>query len=98
MKRLVLLIIICIIGYSVYFDIKFGTLPHIAEAKIEKTSEKYYNVQIEPGDTVISLIEKEEGSLPVSIEQIIKDFKKLNNGLEPEKIKIGQTYRLKDYE
>ena len=96
-KKLLIFLGCCIVIYSVYYDLTYGTLPKATPAAVDKTNETYYNIKVEPGDTVISLIEEKEGTLPVPIEQIIKDFRTLNNGLSPEEIKIGQTYKLKNY-
>ena len=97
MKKIVMFIIICIVAYSIYFDISVGTLPAYSSENMDKTNKNYYNIKVEPGDTVLSLIEKKEGTLPVPIEQIIEDFSTLNKGIKPEDIKIGQTYRFKNY-
>ena len=97
MKKFLLFISFCIIAYSVYFDIRVGTLPTYSSEKMDKPDKNYYNIKVEPGDTVLSLIEKNEGTLPVPIEQIIEDFSNLNKGVKPEDIKIGQTYRFKNY-
>ncbi|WP_455662402.1 LysM peptidoglycan-binding domain-containing protein [Pradoshia sp.] len=96
-KKLLIFLGCCIVIYSVYYDLTYGTMPIATPAAVDKTNKTYYNIKVEPGDTVISLIEEKEGTLPVPIEQIIEDFRSLNNGLNPEEIKIGQTYRLKDY-
>ena len=97
MKKIVMFIIICIVAYSIYFDISVGTLPAYSSENMDKPDKNYYNIKVEPGDTVLSLIEKKEGTLPVPIEQIIDDFSELNKGIKPEEIKIGQTYRFKNY-
>ena len=49
-----------------------------------------FEKEVEPGETVISIVEHQiEKPLPVSIEELIQDFRKLNPGQAPEKIQIG---------
>lgn len=97
MKKLLFFVGFCLVAYSIYFDINVGTLPAYSLENMDKTDENYYNIKVEPGDTVLSLVEKKEGTLPVPIDQIIEDFTLLNDGINPEEIKIGQTYRFKNY-
>ena len=97
MKRLILFIGFCTVAYSIYFDISVGTLPAYSSENMDKMNENYYNIKVEPGDTVLSIIEKNEGTIPVPIDQMIEDFSLLNNGMKPEEIEIGQTYRFKNY-
>ncbi|MDF2556374.1 MAG: hypothetical protein K0R71_202 [Bacillales bacterium] len=101
MRRIFLFCFILISIYAVYHDVTKGSLPHNNTPKNE-TKEvfqdtSFYLQQVQPGDTVIGIIEKNEETLPTSIEQIIIDFKSLNDGLSPEKIKIGLTYKFKRY-
>ena len=97
MKRIILFIGFYIVAYSIYFDISVGTLPAYSSENMDKMNENYYNIKVEPGDTVLSIIEKSEGTVPVPIDQMIEDFSLLNNGMKPEEIEIGQTYRFKNY-
>jgi hypothetical protein len=90
MKKLTGLLILCFVIYIVYHDITNGTLPaattpsHIQTAKAE--------------DTILSIMEKErDGPLPVSIEQLIKDFESLNPGVKAESLQIGKTYKFPVY-
>lgn len=101
MRRIFLFCFILISIYAVYHDLTKGSLP-LTKAPKNETKDvfqdtSFYLQQIQPGDTVIGIIEKNEQSMPTSIEQIILDFKNLNDGLEPEKIKIGSTYKFKRY-
>ncbi|MEL3972833.1 hypothetical protein AAEO50_11115 [Rossellomorea oryzaecorticis] len=68
------------------------SLPEASES-----SRSYVEVKIKPGDTVLSLVENSiEGTLPVSIEQVVSDFEELND-VEPGKIQIGKTYKIPHY-
>ncbi|XXM73725.1 hypothetical protein ACQ0QQ_07490 [Lysinibacillus sphaericus] len=60
-------------------------------------SQTYIEKEIKPGDTVLSLVEESmQGSLSVSIEQVVTDFEELNN-TTPGKIQIGRTYKIPLY-
>ncbi|MCM2677820.1 hypothetical protein [Alkalicoccobacillus plakortidis] len=68
----------------------------VEETTTEETSQE---VIVEPGHTVLSVIEHlHQGPVPVSIQQIIDDFKELNGSLEPDEIQIGKTYLFPIYE
>ncbi|WP_437182670.1 hypothetical protein [Shouchella shacheensis] len=59
----------------------------------------YQEVIIQPGQTVLSVVEHLHSSqIEASIDTIIEDFRTLNNGLEPNEIQIGQTYLFPQYE
>jgi hypothetical protein len=109
MKKLSILFFVFLLSYSIYYDLKKGTLPisnvSAAITKVE-TIEKlpsnegqtFIEVKIKSGDTLLSLVEQyQTGSLPVSISSLIKDFSNLNNGIAPEKIQIGKTYKIPLY-
>ncbi|RFU61877.1 hypothetical protein [Bacillus sp. V59.32b] len=104
MKQLLLFLTLCFIGFIIYFDLTTGTLPTSGvkagayPIQTEKSSVPYTEVTISPGDTLLTISEKEEGSLTVSIETLIRDFQELNNGLNPEEMQIGKTYRIPVYE
>jgi cytoskeletal protein RodZ len=112
MKKLFGLLLSVLIIYVIYFDLTVGTLPTSApqhvDAQVENTTKVNNNkpntdipafeAKVKPGDTVISIVEKElDKSLPVSITELIEDFKKLNKGKSPEKIQSGSTYVFPDY-
>ncbi|MGD6774522.1 hypothetical protein [Sutcliffiella horikoshii] len=58
----------------------------------------YIEVEIKAGDTVLTVAEKIANKpIPVSITQLIEDFQNLNEGITPEKIQIGKTYKFPVY-
>ncbi|WP_026692884.1 hypothetical protein [Peribacillus kribbensis] len=57
----------------------------------------FTETKIEAGDTILSIIEQREGKLNKPIEDVIADFRKLNNGKEPEDIQIGKSYKIPRY-
>ena len=52
---------------------------------------------MKPGDTLLSIIEREEGALTKPIETIVTDFQELNEGLKPEQMQIGKVYKIPSY-
>jgi len=96
MKRMIGLMFVAICIYAIYFDLSIGTLPK-AEKKDMDLGIEYVVVTVQPGDTVLSIIE-ELGGFPigVSIEKMIEDFVDLN-GIFPEQIQPGKSYKIPVY-
>ncbi|WP_346199837.1 hypothetical protein NSQ96_11490 [Caldifermentibacillus hisashii] len=101
MKRVFGIVAIIIVVYAIYFDITAGTLPG-AEKKesVQETalSLQYVELEVKPGDTLLSLIES-QGGYPddISIEEMIKDFSALNEGIKPDDMQFGETYKIPLY-
>jgi len=111
MKKLVGLIFILLVFYSIYNDFHRGSLPAaVTEESITETPVKqeeavteaktlYFEKEILPGDTVISILENQlNKAIPVPISQVVEDFELLNNGIKPEEIKFGKSYKFPDYQ
>ncbi|MFC0473511.1 hypothetical protein ACFFHM_24115 [Halalkalibacter kiskunsagensis] len=50
-------------------------------------------IVVEPGQTVLSIVEHlHEGPISPSIQEIVHDFQELNGGIKPEEIQIGKKY------
>ncbi|MED3548974.1 hypothetical protein [Cytobacillus praedii] len=103
MKRLVALLLAALTIFVIYYDLSKGTLPADDEQTVEVTSmtntaESFFEKKVAPGETVLSIIEqKMNGPLPVSMTDVITDFSNLNNGLKPEELKYGKTYKFPIY-
>ncbi|TLS36293.1 hypothetical protein [Pseudalkalibacillus caeni] len=107
MKRFIITLLIFAGIYTTVYDLKVGTLTLqqaqatnaiIDESNQKETEQKFTEVQIKSGDTVLSVVEQMvDGPLPVSIDRVVQDFKKLNDDLQPEKIQIGKSYRIPVY-
>ena len=107
MKKLVGLLLTVLVMYVIYIDLTVGTLPNSStqkvDAKVETTSKPVaglpsFEAKVEPGETVISIVEHQlKKPIPVSITDLIKDFRELNQGKTPENIQIGSTYQFPDY-
>lgn len=104
MKRFFTLVVVIIVILAVRYDLTKGTIGNIEQTSTEETVTTevplpYFEHTVEPGDTLISIIERQTGrSLPVAIEQVIKDFQQFNHGLPPNKIQIGEQYKFPLYE
>ncbi|MBS4199678.1 hypothetical protein KHA93_08415 [Bacillus sp. FJAT-49732] len=108
MKKFAAFIATSILLYSVYYDLTIGVIPRssaetaklvdINPIPVEQEQEPFTNIEIKPGDTVISIMEElQQGPLPVPISQIVSDFEELNEGTKPEQIQIGKTYQFPLY-
>ncbi|KZE68389.1 hypothetical protein AWM68_16045 [Fictibacillus phosphorivorans] len=104
MKRFLRACAIMLILYVVAYDLKIGTLPQStsananAEIKTEKKQNKSYEAyEVKPGETLISVVEKLNTSGNYSIVSMIKDFKSLNPGVNPENIQLGKSYKFPLY-
>ena len=104
MKKLIFLILLILISYSIYFDITTGTLPSNSNpaskpstSQENETTIPFIELRVEAGDTLISIMESEEGTISQPIQTIIDDFQKLNNGTSPHELQIGKTYKFPSY-
>ena len=75
---------------------KETTLPleqQIEEPESPNNNEAFQEVVVEPGYTVLSIVEHlHEGPIPASIQEIIYDFEELNPGIKADSLQIGETY------
>lgn len=104
MKKLAGFLFIMLLIYSIYHDIQHGTLPAAVSAvQVEETEppaadKSYFEKKIQPGETVLSVMEKRfDGPVPVPITTIVNDFRELNNGLDPKEIQLGKSYKFPEY-
>lgn len=110
-KKISLTLVSVLILYIIYYDLTSGTLPLMnnyfkneitktmakENEEIKKITKTYFEVKVQPGDTVLSIIEKNHPKKTVEMTKIIQDFKKLNPKVNPEKIQIGKTYKFPIY-
>ncbi|MEK4564552.1 hypothetical protein MKX54_07760 [Alkalihalobacillus sp. FSL R5-0424] len=107
MKRLFICVALILVIAGIVSDLRTGSLPdQSVKQQSQSTPPKKAEVPadsspslasqeviVEPGHTVLSVVEHlNEGPIPVSIAQIIDDFKSLNQSLEPDMIQTGETY------
>ncbi|HLU22169.1 hypothetical protein [Lederbergia graminis] len=105
MKRVFVLFAAIITMYAIYYDLTAGTLPTSSAQQsiavnnpVQIEDPTYEIIKILPGDTVISVMEKiQQGPIPVSIDQLVTDFEKMNEGIKPEQIQIGKSYKFPTY-
>ncbi|WP_110111355.1 hypothetical protein [Bacillus sp. CGMCC 1.16541] len=109
MKRLSVLAAVVFIGYICHYDIKHGTIPssyeeqpaqevmNMTKQSVDENTKSYNIVKVRAGDTVLSIMEQQlKGPLPVPINQLVKDFKELNE-IEAETIQVGKEYKFPTY-
>ncbi|RXI99435.1 hypothetical protein DS745_14495 [Anaerobacillus alkaliphilus] len=103
MKKLLIPVLLLISIYSIYFDLKIGTLPtstFAAETSpmIEVPEQTTFQIPaelivVEPGYTVLSIVEELHGEpVNATIQQIVLDFETLNPGTNASKIQTGKAY------
>lgn len=105
MKRVTLFLATILIVYAVYFDLSKGTLTfvnagneHIYKEPFAEKEVDFFEKRVQSGETLLSIVEAYLGGpLPVSVETVIKDFQKLNNGLHPQNIQVGKIYKFPAY-
>ena len=103
MKKLVILGIFAIIGWTSFYDLSKGTLNflgpvnHQEQDAVSQSDIPYKTVDVQPGDTVLSLYEKLNPSADATIQKVMDDFQNLNHGVDPNHIQIGEKYRVPLY-
>jgi len=104
MKKLIILGIFAIVGWTSFYDITKGTLNFLGtgnstqQVSTDLTATlPYKTIDIQPGDTVLSLYEKLNPSSRADIQKVMSDFKTLNHGIDPNHIQIGEKYRFPLY-
>jgi hypothetical protein len=110
MKKLAGLLVLIVVIYAIYNDLSAGTLPAgnmkmiEAEEKADKKSQTssgdvpFFEHEVKPGDTLLSVLDSESKTpLSVPVSKAVEDFKRLNDGTAPQKIKFGRTYKFPDY-
>lgn len=104
MKKVAVFLITALVCWTSYYDIKSGTLD-ISSSKAattakateqEKTADSnkipYKKIKVNPGDTVLSVVERLNPKTDLIISKVIKDFGSLNPDADPNHIKIGSSY------
>jgi hypothetical protein len=105
MKRIAGILLSVLVIYVIYYDLSQGTLPAGKEQVLEASTQpaesgmSYFEKKVSPGETVLSIVELNlDGPIPVSIDEVVSDFSKLNSGMEPEEINSGKTYKFPKYD
>ncbi|WP_270179298.1 LysM peptidoglycan-binding domain-containing protein [Alkalihalobacillus sp. CinArs1] len=103
MRKLLTAFIIILVLHTTYYDLTTGTLATYNPPAVQVVSESneqgekpYVLYKVTAGDTVLSIVEKTNGSIPVSIDTVVDDFKQLN-GIPPTHIQIGEQYKVPSY-
>ncbi|KWW21656.1 MULTISPECIES: hypothetical protein [Bacillaceae] len=109
MKRLLLFISFCFTLFIIYFDLTTGTLPtpqppaSTVQPAVPASQQQpaptaaFKEITMKPGDTLLSIVETQKGGDNKPMETIISDFQSLNEGMKPENMQIGKTYKIPVY-
>ncbi|HEX7064303.1 MAG TPA: LysM domain-containing protein [Bacillales bacterium] len=106
MKGFLGLCLAALVLYTIYYDLEYGTLPQTSKAATVETHKQQKQpqekipskkIKVKPGQTVLSIVEKVNGSNPVSIQKIVHDFEQLNPDVNANQIQIGETYQFPVY-
>ncbi len=99
MKKVFIFLLLCLIAYTSYLDLSKGTL-HLHDAKNKDAVPPipYEEITVHPGETVLSVLERTHGTLPVSIDQALQDFAALNPEIDPMMIEAGNSYKFPLYD
>lgn len=101
-KRLIFYLIIILLIISLYKDLTIGT-PFINDSKSNHIQQIYpkdeqnklpaIQVRAQHGDTVLSITEQiNDQLLELNIEQIMSDFKKMNQNIDPFNLQTDTIY------
>ncbi|WP_404453030.1 hypothetical protein LG329_02635 [Virgibacillus necropolis] len=85
-KKSLIFITIILLFASIYHDMTSGSISTEKDNNVKTQSDLNNNtvhVQVLPGQTVLSIVEKHNNSKALDVAEIIKDFKKLNPNTEP---------------
>lgn len=106
MKKRIFTILFLIACWTSYQDLTSGSLPAgktadsaaqaSAPAVQVTTASPYQRVTVAPGDTLLSITER-LSSKPADISKVLRDFSVLNPSVNPNHLKIGQTYAFPVY-
>ncbi|KON87036.1 hypothetical protein AF332_09565 [Sporosarcina globispora] len=104
MKKAAGVLLSILVIYVIYYDLNHGTLPAGQIQALEastvpaETGLAFFEKKVNPGETVLSIIEQNlDGPIPVAIDKAVADFAELNDGIQPEGIKAGKTYKFPKY-
>ncbi|MCL1630390.1 LysM domain-containing protein [Sporolactobacillus sp. CPB3-1] len=105
MKKRFFTILFIVACWTSYADLTSGSLPaghaelsrQTTPASSESAAVPYQRVTVKPGDTLLSVTER-INSTQISIEKTLKDFSLLNPNVDPNHLRIGETYAFPRYD
>ncbi|MGG3623802.1 LysM domain-containing protein [Bacillus gobiensis] len=110
MKRIIIVVSLVFLSFIVYYDLSRGTNPipqekQQEEPKIQPVSSQaeegsvFQTHTVKKGETVFSIVDqKSGGSPPISAEQIVEDFERLNPETKANLIQSGKVYKFPVYD
>lgn len=93
MKKFLGFLILFLVLYTSYLDLTNGTNFFTSSEK-----QPYQEIVVQKGETVLSVLEKMNGTLPVPIDEAIQDFQKLNPHVDPMNIEADKSYKFPVYD
>lgn len=90
MKKLLGFLLFSLVLYTSYLDLTNGTY-------FSSPEQPYEEIVVQQGETVLSVLERMNGTLPVSIDEAIQDFQKLNPHVDPMNIEADTSYKFPIY-
>ncbi|ASK63176.1 hypothetical protein CFK37_13960 [Virgibacillus phasianinus] len=98
-KKSLILITVILLCASIYNDMTSGSITIDKENKGEVVDgDKYVQVKVLPGQTVLSIVETYNKINSLDVEKIISDFKKLNPQVKPYQLKAYNYYYFPVYQ
>src|SRR5690625_5614651 len=98
-KRLSIYLLLILLFVSIYKDLTIDTTKIKSKSKITQFTDaseiSNIRLRVEPGDTVISIVEevnKDNHISIINITQIISDFEKINPDVDPYELKPNNFY------
>lgn len=109
MKKFLYGVLLFIVFAGIWNDLSSGSLPSVQKSSSgavkasptppSSASLSYQELAVSGGDTVISIVEElHPPGFSLDIEQTVTDFQQLNDGISPEQIRIGSTYKFPFYD
>lgn len=92
MKKFLGFLIFCLVLYTSYLDLTNGTY-----FLTSSNEQPYEEIVVQQGETVLTVLERINGTLPVSIDQAMQDFRKLNPHVDPMNIEAEKSYKFPVY-
>lgn len=90
MKKFLAFLFFSLVLYTSYLDLTNGTY-------FLSSEQPFQEIVVQQGETVLSVLERINGTLPVSIDEAIQDFKKLNPNVDPMNIEAEKSYKFPIY-
>lgn len=102
-KKFLIFVSAILLCASIYHDMTSGSISTNEERNTRTTTSNSLSysiekVQISPGETVLSIVEKyNDGGVSLNVDQILTDFRKLNPDVHPYQLEAYHYYNFPVY-